>query len=603
MEKVSIIIPFYNCSYVQQAIESALQQTYSNIEVIVVNDGSTIHTEKVTPYLDRIRYIEKKNGGTASALNVGIQHATGDYFAWLSSDDLFVHDKVEKQLRFMKAHNAYISHSNYALINNNSEVTVPLAGVYFDRKLDFIEHLQIGCSVNGCTIMMKMDVFSTLGLFNETLRFTQDYDYWLRCVPAYEFYYLNEPLVHYRVHEEMGTKKHTKEIEREIKAVQESHRSVLNNMVQLEKGSSPGLINSLASQSFSQPANKPLNITFPILTLCKGGAQRMLADISNGLVDLGHNVTILMPPQGDIEYDVKAKITRTPGAVITEQDYPNSDLIISNFYSTVPSAAAASAQGKGIHARFSLCYEPVFLPEQSVSFQSYNTTPYLLVISRYQQELISLLHGIKGEHIPIYVNPNFSKLSLSNKRKPLTISAIVRIPEGGYSWQRDQDYLIEQLKVVKKQFPSVRINLICPPNEFAQSPMLQDLRNKEGFLFYSPKDDYELCAYYNRADIFVTSSIYETAVLPGLEAMKCGAAIVGVYAGGNTEYGRHEETCLMSYRYENRLGEDIIRLIQDPALLAKLKNNGEQEAERWQLSNSVAAFEKACYSFLQDAHK
>ncbi|UZW65150.1 hypothetical protein OC195_13085 [Priestia flexa] len=59
----------------------------------------------------------------------------------------------------------------------------------------------------------------------------------------------------------------------------------------------------------------------------------------------------------------------------------------------------------------------------------------------------------------------------------------------------------------------------------------------------------------------------------------------------------------MSYRYENRLGEDISRLIQDSALLAKLKANGQQEAEKWQLSNSVAAFEKACYSFLQNVHK
>lgn len=102
MEKVSIIIPFYNCQYVEKAIESALNQTYQNIEVIVVDDGSTKYIERITPYLDSIHYIQKKNGGTASALNTGIRYATGEYFAWLSSDDLFKPDKISKQLKFMK---------------------------------------------------------------------------------------------------------------------------------------------------------------------------------------------------------------------------------------------------------------------------------------------------------------------------------------------------------------------------------------------------------------------------------------------------------------------------------------------------------------------
>ncbi|WP_394514565.1 glycosyltransferase family A protein [Priestia aryabhattai] len=95
MTKVSIIIPFYNCSYIDQAIQSALNQTYQDIEIIVVNDGSSKFNEKITPYLDRILYIEKENGGTASALNLGIKNATGEYFAWLSSDDIFLPIKYQ----------------------------------------------------------------------------------------------------------------------------------------------------------------------------------------------------------------------------------------------------------------------------------------------------------------------------------------------------------------------------------------------------------------------------------------------------------------------------------------------------------------------------
>ena len=66
---VSIVIPFYNCSYVDQAIRSALNQSYSNVEVVVIDDGSTKEVERLTPFLNQINYFRKENGGTASAVN------------------------------------------------------------------------------------------------------------------------------------------------------------------------------------------------------------------------------------------------------------------------------------------------------------------------------------------------------------------------------------------------------------------------------------------------------------------------------------------------------------------------------------------------------
>lgn len=95
--KVSIVIPVYNgANYVARAINSALNQTWDNKEVIVVNDGSTDHgnTEKAAAaFGSRIRYIAKPNGGVASALNLGIQEMTGEHFSWLSHDDLYAPQK------------------------------------------------------------------------------------------------------------------------------------------------------------------------------------------------------------------------------------------------------------------------------------------------------------------------------------------------------------------------------------------------------------------------------------------------------------------------------------------------------------------------------
>ena len=103
---VSIIIPVYNGSnYLKKAIDSALNQTYSNIEIIVVNDGSTDEgkTEQIAKsYGSKIRYIKKENGGVSSALNEGIREMKGTYFSWLSHDDEYCADKIEKQIESLK---------------------------------------------------------------------------------------------------------------------------------------------------------------------------------------------------------------------------------------------------------------------------------------------------------------------------------------------------------------------------------------------------------------------------------------------------------------------------------------------------------------------
>jgi len=105
--KISIVIPAYNAAnYLSEAIDSALAQTYPNVEIIVVNDGSRDdgETEKIAlSYGDQIRYFHKENGGSSSALNVGIANMTGEWFSWLSHDDLYTPEKLEKQVAYMNS--------------------------------------------------------------------------------------------------------------------------------------------------------------------------------------------------------------------------------------------------------------------------------------------------------------------------------------------------------------------------------------------------------------------------------------------------------------------------------------------------------------------
>ncbi|MGD6967676.1 glycosyltransferase family 2 protein [Rossellomorea vietnamensis] len=224
--KVSIIIPFYNCPYVDQAVKSALNQTYPNIEVIVVNDGSTKHKEKLAPFLHKIKYIEKANGGTATALNAGIDAATGDYFAWLSSDDQFLPDKTAEQLAFMLNSKAKVSYTAFRFINANSVVTdeIRYKPVNWSKT---INTLAARCSVNGCTVMADMNLIREAGKFDESLKYTHDYDMWCKLSLRVHMMYFDEFTVHYRVHDEMGTKKYFPQLEQEANEVRRRYQKAI----------------------------------------------------------------------------------------------------------------------------------------------------------------------------------------------------------------------------------------------------------------------------------------------------------------------------------------------------------------------------------------
>ncbi len=203
---VSVVIPFYNCPFIDQAVSSVLTQTYPNLEIIVMDDGSTLHQEKLDPYRSRIHYIGKANGGTGSALNYGIRMASGEYIAWLSSDDLMSPHRIATQLAYMQGHQALISCTDFHLINSGNEIIMWSLAVKFPSAKKFIESLFTFCPINGSTVMMHRSVPAQIGWFDESLSCTQDYEYWIRVhLARIDFHFINEPLTLYRWHEGMGT--------------------------------------------------------------------------------------------------------------------------------------------------------------------------------------------------------------------------------------------------------------------------------------------------------------------------------------------------------------------------------------------------------------
>lgn len=206
--KVSIVIPVYNgADFLRQAIDSALAQTYGNTEVIVVNDGSNDGgaTESIAlAYGGRIRYFRKPNGHVASALNFGIAHMQGDYFSWLSHDDLYHAEKIACQVAAAAREGpGTVLYSYFETLDVSSGARS--AECHHVAPQGFRLWLTRGKLLHGCTLLVPRAALAECGPFDESLRTTQDYDMWFRMAARYRFVHVPRVLVTGRVHPAQGS--------------------------------------------------------------------------------------------------------------------------------------------------------------------------------------------------------------------------------------------------------------------------------------------------------------------------------------------------------------------------------------------------------------
>jgi len=212
---VSIIIPVYNGSnYLKEAIDSALNQTYGNLEVLVINDGSCDEgqTDQIAlSYGDRIKYFSKPNGGVASALNLGIEQMLGEYFSWLSHDDMYFPDKISAQIELLSnvEDKSTIAFSGWTIIDDigkSMHQVLPLKK-YTDRQLSISLFALLHGQINGCSLLIHRSHFERVGIFNEKLPTTQDFDLWFRIMRETNMICHPDALSMIRIHGEQGSKK------------------------------------------------------------------------------------------------------------------------------------------------------------------------------------------------------------------------------------------------------------------------------------------------------------------------------------------------------------------------------------------------------------
>ena len=232
---VSIIIPVYNGSnYLKQAIESAINQDYEFLEIIVVDDGSDDSgetSEIAKSYGDRIKYFEKINNGVASALNFGISKMKGDFFSWLSHDDLYTPDKLSKQIDFLIKNNLStdktILFSNFHLIDYEGKI-FHSTNLEPGNSSNFRAWLAAYSYLNGCTLLIPRILFDLVGQFNENLKHTQDYDLLFRMSYHANFIFHDDTIVYSRQHPEQDSRSKNLEAFKEVYLLKKSFLSQLS---------------------------------------------------------------------------------------------------------------------------------------------------------------------------------------------------------------------------------------------------------------------------------------------------------------------------------------------------------------------------------------
>ncbi len=215
--KVSVIMPAYNhARYIDKALQSIADQTHKNIELIVINDGSSDQTGPIISAFIHdhpdmtIQYCEQQNKGVCQTLNTGLEKASGDYIALLASDDYWCPERLAVQLEFMENNkNIGMVFSDTWMFKEGS----PESYRWSDYKsgldklfkngiqnVDFYRILLTQPLIPALTVLIRKNVLADVGCFDESLVY-EDSDFWLRIAMLYPIAYLNRPLAFYRLHE------------------------------------------------------------------------------------------------------------------------------------------------------------------------------------------------------------------------------------------------------------------------------------------------------------------------------------------------------------------------------------------------------------------
>jgi glycosyltransferase involved in cell wall biosynthesis len=229
MPKVSVIIQAYNAmNYLPKTLESVLKQTFTDFEVLIINDGSTDNiVEWASQIKDpRVKLISQENQGQSAARNLGVVLAKGDYLALLDADDLWLPTKLEKQVNLLEKNPGVgLVDTWVTLTDEHGKPTGTVIKTHAEGNVwkQIIERPTVIC---GSSPLVRSDCFEKVGLFDKKLSVSANWEMWIRVASRYSFAMIKEPLVFYRQHYNSQSKNCQKLLEDNRAVIEKTFKSV-----------------------------------------------------------------------------------------------------------------------------------------------------------------------------------------------------------------------------------------------------------------------------------------------------------------------------------------------------------------------------------------
>lgn len=318
------------------------------------------------------------------------------------------------------------------------------------------------------------------------------------------------------------------------------------------------------------------------------GGTRFIYQLANELVDKGHSVEIVLPENASVAWPLRTQITRVKK--LTPDTLPPADFLLPNFYPTVFPAWESK---KGRVVRLSLGYEPLWVAETEKALASYLIDAPIISLSEWHRHLILQGTGRDSTVIPGGVDSTvfcpYSKKSLSTGR--LTIAYILRSKEHGYTWKGTEDFW-EACRQLTQIVPDFDVRVVAPEGANYPAPLPYEI--------VKAHSDCEMALFYAMADIFVSTSYFESFSMPSLEAMACGTAVVTTDNGGNRDYTKNGENCLLVPPSDiQQLTRAMAKALTQEKERNQLAQSGLQFARSWTWRRSADKLEAL---LLQLAH-
>ncbi|MDB6023464.1 MAG: glycosyl transferase group 1, partial [Pedosphaera sp.] len=622
---VSVIIPCYKqAHFLSEAVASVVAQTFSDWELIIVNDGSPDDTSEVANRLIKahpgkeIRLVEKTNGGLPSARNAGIGIARGKYFLPLDADDKIKPELLAKLVPTLDAQPkigfAYPHIQHFGALD--TEFPLP----DFDRAT-LIAKDNIACV---CALVRKV-AWEQAGGYNEKMREGyEDWDFWIACVEkGWEGFCLHEPLFLYRKNGQSMLSNANQKRERLIAQIVRNHPKLYelstqqwaDELLARHVASQPvepaqtAAISTTALAAGVQPGRARLRVTYLIGSILgvTGGNQTLLRQAEE-MRRRGHDVTIVTYTPKPEWFQFQVRVVQVPAGRPMAASVPPSDVVVATYFTNAPELRAIKAPVKIYYAQGDqLVFADDTLTDtpQNRQLRELSRASYLIPGIRFvpnSQNLANAVQKLCGRQhdalLPVCTDQTiFRPLQRSvpgSRFRLLIVGPDSRGTEAEPLLFKGMQDIHDALQILARKHPhftAVRMSG-TGPEIFARVPCE----------FYIAPNDEMKTVLFGTSHIHIYASHYDSCPRPPQEAMAAGCAVVCTATPGAMEYCRDgENSLLVPVKSPEAIAAAVERLIHDHALREKLVQGGLATAREYPREREWNEWEEILYRFMDEA--